>query len=247
MSAKGADTELMAVPTAEGAELMSVQVRRSRRARRLGLTIGGHGEVILTIPRGCSRREGIDFLNRHGDWMKKHLGGRKKKPAVSLLDFLQKQGWLSVSGRRLPFQISFGNSSGVQSLVEGAFHFVLNREVDQEAELVRLLRKVASQELKARTRELAESKGLRIQRISVRNQKSRWGSYSDRGTVSLNWRLLLIRPKLQDYIILHELAHVTEMNHSTHFWNLLESYVSQARKHDREVTEISREVMALGR
>ncbi|MBT3469455.1 MAG: M48 family metallopeptidase [Opitutae bacterium] len=246
MSLKGVDTELLAIPTTEGAELMPVLVRRSNRARRLRLTIGVQGEAILTIPRGCSRAEGIKFLHKHGDWMKKHLGNRKKKSALSLMEFLQKQGWLSFAGKKYSIKISFGNSSRIK-FMDDFLCFFLNRDGDEELELVGLLRQLASEKLKTRTWDLAEEKQLSLARISVRNQKSRWGSCSDRGTVSLNWRLLLIRPDLQDYIILHELAHLTEMNHSGTFWLLLETYDIQARKHDREVTKISREIMSLGR
>jgi predicted metal-dependent hydrolase len=246
VSLKGVDTELLAVPTSEGVELMPVLVRRSNRARRLRLTIGVQGEAILTIPRRCSRAEGIKFLHKHGDWMKKHLGNRKKKSAASLMDFLQKQGWLSFSGQKYSIKISFGNSSGIH-FMDDLLCFVLDRDRDDEFELIALLRQLASDKLKTRTRDFAQDKQLPVVRVSVRDQKSRWGSCSDRGTISLNWRLLLIRPALQDYIILHELAHLTEMNHSGTFWLLLESYDIQARKHDREVTKISREIMSLGR
>jgi predicted metal-dependent hydrolase len=66
--------------------------------------------------------------------------------------------------------------------------------------------------------ELAEIHGLRITRVSVRNQRSRWGSCSRRGTISLNWRLIQTPPWVRDYIILHELAHTLQMNHSPRFW-----------------------------
>ena len=178
--------------------------------------------------------------------MKKHLGNRKKKSAASLMDFLQKQGWLSFSGQKYSIKISFGNSSGIH-FMDDLLCFVLDRDRDDEFELIALLRQLASDKLKTRTRDFAQDKQLPVVRVSVRDQKSRWGSCSDRGTISLNWRLLLIRPALQDYIILHELAHLTEMNHSGTFWLLLESYDIQARKHDREVTKISREIMSLGR
>lgn len=240
------ETELLAVPTAEGAEWMPVQVKRSSRARRLRITIGTQGEVILTLPRGCSRKVGIEFLNRHGDWMKKHLGSRRAKPKVSLLDFLQKQGWLAVDGKRLSVALAFGDDSKM-SFGDQGFQVFLSRDEDHEAALCGLLRKMAPDVLKPRLREFAQARDLPVQRITVRNQKSRWGSCSDRGTISLNWRLVLVRPELQDYILLHELAHLTEMNHSDRFWSLLQVYDPQARKHDREVTRISREVMALGR
>ena len=59
---------------------------------------------------------------------------------------------------------------------------------------------------------------LIVRRVSVRNQKSRWGSCSRKGTISLNWRLVQSPPFVLDYIILHELMHLRHMNHSTRYW-----------------------------
>jgi predicted metal-dependent hydrolase len=70
--------------------------------------------------------------------------------------------------------------------------------------------------------ELAKLHGIEVARVSVRNQRSRWGSCSRRGTISLNWRLIQTPAWVRDYIILHELAHRREMNHSDRFWREVE-------------------------
>jgi predicted metal-dependent hydrolase len=81
------------------------------------------------------------------------------------------------------------------------------------------LRRLATRELPARVGELARLHQIQFKRVSVRNQRSRWGSCSRRGTISLNWRLMQTPAFVTDYIILHELAHVKEMNHSKRFWS----------------------------
>ena len=76
--------------------------------------------------------------------------------------------------------------------------------------------------LPARTWELAAETGMEIKQVTVRNQRSRWGSCSAAGTVSLNWRLVQTPDLVRDYIIYHELMHLAEMNHSARFWSRVE-------------------------
>ena len=83
--------------------------------------------------------------------------------------------------------------------------------------------------------------------MSVRNQVSRWGSCSFSGTISLNWRLVLLDPELMDYVILHELAHLKQMNHSDKFWNQLEKYDPLYKFHESEINKISSEIMRVER
>jgi predicted metal-dependent hydrolase len=83
------------------------------------------------------------------------------------------------------------------------------------------LRRLAERDLPARTRELALVHAVVVPRISVRAQKTRWGSCSARGTISLNWRLIQAPADVVDYLIIHELMHRREMNHSARYWKLV--------------------------
>jgi predicted metal-dependent hydrolase len=69
----------------------------------------------------------------------------------------------------------------------------------------------------------AEALGVRYERIQIRDQRSRWGSCSTRGTLSFNWRLVLAPYEVLDYVVVHELCHLREANHSRRFWSLVES------------------------
>jgi len=85
------------------------------------------------------------------------------------------------------------------------------------------LRRLAERELPLRVMEFAASHQLAVRRVTVRNQRTRWGSCSRRGTISLNWRLIQTPLFVCDYIILHELMHLREMNHSPRFWRQVET------------------------
>jgi predicted metal-dependent hydrolase len=103
-------------------------------------------------------------------------------------------------------------------------------------------RALAVCELTQRTLELAAQVGEQINRVSIRNQRSRWGSCSLRRTISLNWRLIQTPPFVVDYIILHELMHLRQMNHSRRFWAEVEKVCpawreaeAWLRRHGRDI------------
>jgi predicted metal-dependent hydrolase len=77
---------------------------------------------------------------------------------------------------------------------------------------------LATRELPPRVWELAAEQGLRVNRVTVRNQRSRWGSCSRNATISLNWRILQAPDHVRDYLVLHELMHLRQMNHSAKYW-----------------------------
>ena len=85
----------------------------------------------------------------------------------------------------------------------------------------RMLRDRATQELPAFVLELAARHGLFVTRISIRDQRTRWGSCGRDGHICLNWRLVLMPPAVRDYVIIHELMHLRQMNHSRRYWSLV--------------------------
>jgi predicted metal-dependent hydrolase len=93
---------------------------------------------------------------------------------------------------------------------------------DLRAVIERHLRALAAKELPAWTLEFAALHKLSVRRVTVRAQRSRWGSCSFKGVISLNWRLIQTPPFVRDYIILHELMHLRQMNHSARFWREVE-------------------------
>ncbi len=85
----------------------------------------------------------------------------------------------------------------------------------------RHLRALAARELPARLLELAASRRIPVGRITIRNQRTRWGSCSEAGVIALNWRLVQMPDAVRDYVMLHELLHTRELRHSRRFWRLV--------------------------
>jgi predicted metal-dependent hydrolase len=95
------------------------------------------------------------------------------------------------------------------------------RSPDLSADSERELRNRAGHELPVRLRELAAIHGVAVSRISIRNQRWRWGSCSRTGRICLNWRLVLMPDSVRDYVMIHELMHLKRMDHSPRFWKLV--------------------------
>ena len=88
-------------------------------------------------------------------------------------------------------------------------------------ETIAELRRQAARDLPAHLLRLATHHGLTVTRVSVRNQRSRWGSCSPSGHICLNWRLVLMPDAVRDYVLIHELMHLRRLDHSRHFWRLV--------------------------
>lgn len=84
--------------------------------------------------------------------------------------------------------------------------------------------------------------GGRYTSITIRDQKSRWGSCSGRGTLSFNYRLMMAPPKVLDYVVVHELCHLTHMNHSKDFWNMVESILPDYKESKKWLKEHGKEL-----
>jgi predicted metal-dependent hydrolase len=89
----------------------------------------------------------------------------------------------------------------------------------------------------------AEGMGVEYGKITIRNQRTRWGSCSTTGTISLNWRLVMAPPEVVDYVVVHELAHLQEANHDDMFWSLVAEYDPEYEDHAQWLEEHSTELI----
>lgn len=97
----------------------------------------------------------------------------------------------------------------------------------------RALKEQAQRELPPRLHQLAAENGLSVARVTIRDQRSRWGSCSSRGHIALNYRLMLMPPDVRDYILVHELMHLRQQDHSRAFWRHVEAAFPRFREAER--------------
>ena len=194
-------------------------VIRNHRARRYLLRLRLDGSVQLTIPRRGSVIAGRRFAERNVEWLGQQL---ERLPAHPI----KPKQWLV--GTEILFR---GESVKLESGVNGESGMirfggeavkVTDHGSDLRPAIERHLWRLAAKELPPRVLEYNTLHQLPVRRISVRNQRSRWGSCSRRGTISLNWRLIQTPAFVRDYILIHEIMHLREMNHSSRFWREVE-------------------------
>jgi predicted metal-dependent hydrolase len=202
-----------------------VALVRSRRARRYVLRLRADGRVRLTVPRHGSATEAWQFAQRQSAWLARqlhHLSLRPVKPkewfAGTEILFRGERVKIEIDANTICFAnefISFKNAAA---------------NTDLRPVMERHLRALAEKELRPQTLDFAAQHQLTVRRATIRSQRTRWGSCSSGGVISLNWRLIQTPPFVRDYIILHELMHLRQMNHSARFWKEVEQVCPDYRK-----------------
>ena len=241
------EPQCVALPISEGALEVQVRVERSARARTMRLFLNHAREVVIRLPKRQSLRSAEAFLLAQSQWIASVLKNTPQTPSLS--EHFDKHGFVSALGRcySVNIQPSRVKSSYVFFPEAQEICFRLFENDEPNVALLKLLNQFAQEVVVARTWEFAKRYELMINNVSVRNQNTRWGSCSSSGTISLNWRLVLLPHELHDHVVFHELAHVRQMNHSRAFYDLLEEYDPQSTFHSKKLTKVSDYYMRLAR
>jgi hypothetical protein len=205
-------------PNGEGAR-SAVVFRRSANARNYRLSLSREGIATATIPARGSMREAERFVELNHDWLERARERQRRRPRAAGV-------WTvgtAVLWRGEFAEIRPAAPGAKPSLCLGADVFrVPGLDGDLRPVLEARFIRLAKVELPARAWELSAQTKMNVTRVTVRDQRSRWGSCTAAGVVSLNWRLILTPDSVRDYIIHHELMHLREMNHSARFWACVE-------------------------
>lgn len=228
-----------------GASGESWSVRESARARRLTVRVFRTGRVEVIVPPRTSRRMLHRFIHEHRGWIdaKREAARAEARPLepfppasirfAATGEELRLELAPEVSGRlgasRRPGGVlRLAGTSGERRLVERVLRSWLVAE--------------SRAHLGVRLEAIAREFGFRYERLSIRRQRTRWGSCSTRGTISLNCCLMFQRPEVVRYLLIHELSHTRHMNHSSRFWGTVADCCAEYELLDRELLEGWRQV-----
>jgi predicted metal-dependent hydrolase len=199
------------------------------------------------LPKGCDPAVVPDVLQRNQRWIRAALDRR----AAHVRLFGLPQPWRLPAQIELPaigrvWRVETAETAARRVTVRAAGEdglWITGRIGNEKAcrtALARWLLARAREYLPLRLQKISERTGLHCQRVSLRRQRTRWGSCSRRKTISLNANLLFLPPELVDHVLIHEVCHLSEMNHSRRFWTLVGGYCPDYRRANRELRHMEK-------
>lgn len=199
----------------------------SARARRLRISISDTG-VTLVLPAGFSANQGEAFLHQNSDWVLKQLERREKQQPKNSRPPLPDDVILLRGKPTRVWQVEEINRvarARVEEKLDRVNVYLPQGKSAAASQVIeRWLRELARSEIEAMVVNQARRMRVSPKKITIRDQRTRWGSCSSRGTLSFNWRLIMVPSAVTEYVVIHELAHMHVPNHSTDFWSLVSQY-----------------------
>lgn len=206
---------------AVGDRIVPYILRRAQR-RTIGLSIDHRG-LRVGAPRRASMLEVESLILKHGDWVTQKLDewrNRRRPEPLKIVDGVR----LPMLGEPLAVRLALGNNRALWSEHPApALTLCLRTPTDAGRVLEKALREKALHLFAERLARYAAQLGLNAPPLSLSAARTRWGSCSLKSGIRLNWRLIHFPLHIVDYVVVHELAHLREMNHSARFWAIVET------------------------
>ncbi len=198
------------------------------QGRRIRLRV--HPEslaLVVRTPNGKLSREAKAFIEQKEKWiLKTYLRLSEMDQKKQAFWEMLRSGEMLYLGEKHRIRVFYKSAFQAQ-VKEGEIHLGIRKSGNEKvhvSHIKKMLRLLAKEYLVSRTQDLAEKTDSELNKIFVKDQKTKWGSCSGKRNVNLNWHLILLPPPLVDYLIIHELMHLREMNHSPAFWQWVGTY-----------------------
>ena len=221
-------------------EFGEIKIRKNKLARSVKLSVGVDGNLRASIPYYSPEFAVRRLVNGSRDEIRKMLATHNAKNSYQDGDLIGKTHTLFLrkfSGEEIKIS-NEGNQILVQIPQELAFENPLVQSEIRKT-VSKILRKQAKAYLPRRISFLAEKYGFSFEKLRFSHTGTRWGSCSSSGTISLNIALMNLPHHLIDYVIIHELCHTRQMNHSSKFWQEVEKYCPDYKKYVQEIKQFS--------
>lgn len=221
----------------EGQEIAYV-LKRSAKARGVRFQVNPETGLIVVIPRWYDKVELPALLGKHHRWILGKLAKLCQNKAGAART-LKSGDAIPYLGMALPLLIVRNPGDRDRCTLEGDKVIISmgSESGGVDGVLETWYRSQAAKMIKAKVHELSARFGMTYQRLFIRGQTTRWGSCSKLGNLGFNWKLVLVPEPVLEYVIVHELAHLKELNHGRRFWELVGQYCPRWREHRKWLVE----------
>jgi len=218
-----------------------LQIRRSLRAKRLRVSISPVGNIEVVAPKNVSTRDVQHFISSKYNWISHKKQQIESRRSAELNDAMPSAVLLPAINEQWEIIYNQGSlKTGIQEKVV-TNRDVLRLNIENEDQVHQLLKRWLTQKavstLLPWLKKISTETGLDYSAASVRGQKTRWASCSSRKNISLNRCMLFLKPQQVRYLMVHELCHTKQMNHSRRFWDLVGQHVPDYRLQEKIVNE----------
>ncbi|MDR0913248.1 MAG: M48 family metallopeptidase [Methanobrevibacter sp.] len=212
---------------------------RSKR-KTLSLIVRKNGELEVKAPMNISKKDIDEFVKFKEKWIKKHQENNRKNNAIRLNFQLNFNDEVLVKGKKvkiLPSDENYGEYK------DNTFFIPKNSNPDLiKWYLIKIYKLIAKDYLTKRTKYFANILNLKPTKIGVTNAKTRWGSCSGKNSINFSWKIIMADDEIIDYLIIHELSHIKEKNHSQKFWNEVEKVLPDYKHRQAKLKEFEKKI-----
>ncbi len=214
------------------------------RAERKTAAIYVHedGSVEVRCPQNFPAREIEKFVLQNLKTLEKKIAQTKARVLEKEAFFIEPGGKLRFLGVDYPLE-----QVTVAKIGFDGSRFYIPYEMDAEeikSSIVEVYKRLAEKWLNRKTQEYAKIMSLNPVHVKVNSAKTRWGSCSGKNSINYSWRLIMADERCVDYVVIHELAHIAEHNHSKKFWAIVEKYMPDYKAQEKGLKEIQKKLAA---
>jgi predicted metal-dependent hydrolase len=217
-------------------QTITYAVKRSLKARRIRLEVRPQTGLTVIVPHSYKIGQLPRLLISKGRWISNNLAKYRHLQKPYAEKELKSGDTVPYLGRDMEL-VKRENHSGTDSIILEGDTLTVSSELFKndtlELAFEQWYRTEAAKVISERIDKLSSQMGISYKQISIRGQKTRWGSCSRKRSLNFNWKLIMAPEPVIDYVIIHELAHLKEMNHSKKFWELVAQYCPTWREHKK--------------
>ncbi|KPU43042.1 hypothetical protein OXPF_32920 [Oxobacter pfennigii] len=204
----------------------------NKKLKNLRVSIGING-VKVSMPYSINIPEVEKILLNKSQWLYKHYIRFQHIMLDKAMNEWSPDSGLMFRGKKFEITVDGGDKKGVSVYrFDDSFKIIIDRNIKgtEKNELIkiafeRMYKNIAKDLIEQRVSYYSSIMGLSYNKVTIKDQKTRWGSCSKKGNLNFNYRLIMAPDEVADYVVIHELCHLKHLNHSEKFWNMVRMYM----------------------